>query len=669
MTALAVQQMTTQLHELLPYMSAAERSRFESVYELVLLESDWRVWARTMFPSYIKGDFSNFHAHCWDWFWSLEPGVTGDDYLAIWPRFYAKSTTFQMGLVACGARGTRRYIWYISETQDQANAHVQTIGSLLSNSRLGEFYPDMAKPRLGMHGQTSGWRRNRFWTASDFIVDALGLDTAGRGVKLEEKRPDLEFFDDFDGKHDSPHIVTRKIETITTSLMPAAGEQCNYAFGQNMIHRDGIAAQLEDGRLKLLKNRRFFGIVPAVRDLKWERDAEGFGLLTAGTSSWPYMTMEKLQAKVDQYGIEAFLLECQHDVNMPLAGAILGEFDEIYNVITDEEFAEGWAHHTGEELRRTPDGRVQMPYQFTISRFQDVGTTKAHPNVTSWWNRPPMVSGFDDFVFSHRELVFPKTWWDAKDTFDPFSIGMIAQDIYDTEMMYGERHRINDADCFISHEGTSEVRTYDFDVEPHLRIAWTKWQGDYRKMIGVSIMKNFIRVNPLKPHPFRKYPAGHPNAGEYLMGCPRLMLIVKKGQGELFIDPETGQLKVKKAIDADGMRRARWEIPLYRLPTMATGEEKDVPKRIDDDWISTAKAAAAVMFPQPKPMNREQRAAADLAKVAPEYTDEAIEARPVEDRQGAKFRRDLILSDLRQRHAPSKPTNALSALRDLRKKR
>src|SRR5690606_33721143 len=122
-----------------------------------------------------------------------------------------------------------------------------------------------------------------------------------------------------------------------------------------------------------------------------------------------------------------FLTECQHDVSRPLSGAILGEFDEAFHVITDEEFAAGWLDATGEHLRWTPDGRVQMPYLSRIGRFQDVGTTKEHPNVTSWWNRMPEISGFSDFVFTHRELVFPQRWWAAEKTFEAFSIGEIAQ--------------------------------------------------------------------------------------------------------------------------------------------------------------------------------------------------------------------------------------------------
>lgn len=670
MTAAAVaKEMAAEIESLLPFMSEYERSEFFRILDLVDLEDNWRRWVPTMFPKYVPGEFSPFHAHTWQWFWDIQPGKPMEGLLKIVSRFFAKSTSAQMGLVSCGARGTRRYGLYVSETQKQADDHVQTIGSLLENSNLGDYYPDIATRRVGKHGQAAGWRRNRFWTKSGFVVDAIGLDTATRGVKLEEMRPDIMIFDDIDGKHDSPHVIAKKADIITTSIMPAGDPQhCVYAFVQNLIHKDGVFAQIEDGRLKILKNRRFFGVVPAIRDLKWERDADGFGVITGGTPTWDWMTIPKLQQKVDEIGIESFLLECQHEVDMPLAGAIFGEFDEKYHVITDEEFKQGWETITGEELSYNSDGRLRMPYLFTIGRFQDVGTTKAHPNVTSWWCRPPEISDMDDYVFSHREMVFPETWWDAKDTFEAYSIGQIAERIYNAETTAAERHRISDGDSFLSHEGSSEVLTYERDVPPEHRIFWNKWKGDFRQMLGVSIMKNFMTILKKRSHPFRKFPEGHPDAGKPLPGSPRLMLIVRNGQGELYMD-ENNQLRVKKATDASGMRRARWEIPLYRLPEKATGEEHDVPKRIDDDWISTAKAAAANVFPQPKSMTRDQRREKEIAAVAPEYTLEAIEERPEEERQGAKFRRELLIREIGSKNVPSRPTSKLAVLRDLQKGR
>ena len=636
--------------------------------DLDVLEEEWKIWAPVMFPNYVPGEFADFHAHAWTWFWDIKAFQPIEPLLLVFPRGFAKSTTLQLGTVSTGARGTRRYVWYVSETQNQADAHVQTVGSLLSSSNIEKYYPDLASKKVGRHGNQSGWRRNRFWTNSDFIIDGLGMDTAGRGVKLEDKRPDLIIFDDIDGRHDSPNITQKKIEVITTSLMPAGAlGYCTFAFGQNLIHRDASVTQLVDGRLKLMKNKRFFGVVPALRNFDYQEQPDG-SYKIAGDPTWSFFDLAACQKKVDEEGIESFLTERQHEVNRPLTGAIFGMWNEIYHVITDEEFAAGWRDLTGKDLEYSAQDRVIMPDNFRIARYQDVGTTKDHPNVTSWWNRPSEAHPLSDSVFCHREMVFPEIWWDSKAEFKDYSVGEIAEEIYETEMAADERDRINDSDCFLSHEGSSEVLTYDRDIPPEHRINWNKWKGDYKKLHGVGIMKNFMRVNPAKEHPFRRYPAGHPQAGRKLMGCPRFFLIVKKGQGELYLD-DNGQLRVRQPVDADGMRRARWEIPQYRLPQNASGEEADAPKRIRDDWISTAKAAAANLFPQPNPPTKAEATEIKVKEIAPQLSLEKIMERAPEERQGALARRNQVIGEINRNTGASRPASKLAVLKNLRSRR
>ena len=99
--------------------------------------------------------------------------------------------------------------------------------------------------------------------------------------------------------------------------------------------------------------------------------------------------------------------------------------------------------------------------------------------------------------------------------------------------------------------------------------------------------QNHMQVDHSRPHPFRRYPAGHPRAGEALMGYTRLLLVVADGQGELIYDAENDLLKVRPAADADGLARARWEIPKYRNLVDAGGGERDRPdtKRTTTGWI------------------------------------------------------------------------------------
>jgi hypothetical protein len=44
---------------------------------------------------------------------------------------------------------------------------------------------------LNKYGSSKGWRRNQIRTSDGFKVDAIGLDTAARGFKIDEDRPDF----------------------------------------------------------------------------------------------------------------------------------------------------------------------------------------------------------------------------------------------------------------------------------------------------------------------------------------------------------------------------------------------------------------------------------------------------------------------------------------------
>lgn len=57
--------------------------------------------------------------------------------MGIWPRGGGKSTTAEAACVAVGARDVRGYALYISETQDQADKHVESVGAMLESPEFG----------------------------------------------------------------------------------------------------------------------------------------------------------------------------------------------------------------------------------------------------------------------------------------------------------------------------------------------------------------------------------------------------------------------------------------------------------------------------------------------------------------------------------------------------
>lgn len=284
------------------------------------VEDHWRTWLTTIFPNYVGSSFSDYHAEYWSWVWSIERGKRPLPFVAIWPRGAGKSTASEITCAAVAARKTRGYALYICETQEQADDHVSNVAGLLESPTFARTYSRAASRRVGKYGNVRGWRRNRLRTASGFTLDAIGLDTAARGVKLDEDRPDLLIFDDIDGKLDSNATTEKKITTITHTLIPAGSADSAVLAVQNLVIPDGVFSRLADGRADFLADRIVSGPHPAIENLTTEQ-RDGKTVITGGTPTWPEgMGLDVCQDDLDLMGITAFLAEKQHEVEAPAGG-------------------------------------------------------------------------------------------------------------------------------------------------------------------------------------------------------------------------------------------------------------------------------------------------------------------------------------------------------------
>jgi hypothetical protein len=284
------------------------------------VETDPESWLRTIFPEYVTRSFADYHREFWDWVWGIEAGKRSETFVGIWPRGAGKSTSTEMAITLLAARDARRYAIYVCETQDQADDHVANVASLLESTTFAATYPAAGSRMLGKYGNSKGWRRNRLRTAAGFTLDALGLDGAGRGIKLDEFRPDLLIFDDLDGESDTAATTAKKIRTITRKLIPAGSDAPTVLAVQNLVIPDGIFSQLADGRAEFLANRIVSGPHPAILDLVTEQ-RNGRTVIVHGTPTWPEgMGLEVCQAAIDDMGITAFKAEKQHEVEPPPGG-------------------------------------------------------------------------------------------------------------------------------------------------------------------------------------------------------------------------------------------------------------------------------------------------------------------------------------------------------------
>lgn len=272
----------------------------------------WRSFLSDHFSAFTTAPFAQHHLDLWEWGAAIIKGTRPRPFIACWPRGGAKSTTVELLCAWLGSQPdpVRNYVLYVSETQTQADRHVQAIAGMLERVGISRA--------VNEYGASKGWRRTEVRAANGFNVTAMGLDSAMRGAKLDEFRPDLIVFDDIDGRHDSANTVAKKIETITTSILPAGSTDAATIVVQNMIHENGIMAQLIDGRADFLHDRLPAEPIPAIRDLQTERITVDDGTIryriVAGEATWGGQSIETCEKQINEWGLAAFKREAQHEV-------------------------------------------------------------------------------------------------------------------------------------------------------------------------------------------------------------------------------------------------------------------------------------------------------------------------------------------------------------------
>lgn len=270
-------------------------------------------WVTSIYRNIFTKPFGPQHKGVFEWAWPIERGVRPNPLVAIWSRGFGKSTTAETVAVMLGAREQRKYLLYVSETQELADSHLMAIRGMIESPVLATYYPIFAKPKVSKEGHSKGWRHNRLYCGNGYVIDSIGLDTAKRGSRILDARPDFMIFDDVDAKGDGPQITRKKIDTITTSLLPAGSVDAAVMFVQNMIIDTGVFAQLAQNNPPFMKNRILSGPFPALEDFQWSLDKEG-KIEIAGKPTWSGIGLEDCKRIIQEIGITAFRSEYQHEI-------------------------------------------------------------------------------------------------------------------------------------------------------------------------------------------------------------------------------------------------------------------------------------------------------------------------------------------------------------------
>lgn len=255
-------------------------------------------------------------------------------FVAIWPRGRGKSTTSEAVVADLGIRGARNYCLYVCSTQDQADKHVATIARMLESEHVARYAPTIGTPKVSQNGNKT-WNRKTVTTATGFTIEAIGLDKAVRGQKIDWARPDLIVFDDIDELHDSELTTTKKEESITTSIIPARATNCAVLFVQNLIHPNSIASRLAkaanvEGAAQYLLNRIISGPFKAIDGLEYAKHKIGDvyrWVITAGESVWNGYDLRICEDEINAVGPSAYERESQNEVDGDHPDALMSQED------------------------------------------------------------------------------------------------------------------------------------------------------------------------------------------------------------------------------------------------------------------------------------------------------------------------------------------------------
>lgn len=610
------------------------------------LEADYKLWLCGLLPQHFRNtpdrQFAPHHEQFFDWGWNWTPDLPP---ACLWMvnRGGNKSTSVAGLAVSLGARQKRKYGLVITRTETQGDTHVRRVGSMLLSSNVGKYYPEMAEPdikQVGKRNVQAAWNRTMLTTGAGWTLQSFSLQASMRGVGLEEYRPDFIWVTDIDDENDSVGMVESLESALSASVLATMSGDCLVIFDQNLIHRGSIINRILTRKSDVLSDRITIGPVPAIQSPSYERRNDRW-YVTAGTPTWPGgMPLDECERKINLWGKRTWDLEAQHEINLPYQDAVYGMWDEVHHVITWSEFARYFERQVLRSyVVRDSAGRPRLPDKGKIVMAQDWGNNPNHPCATAWCWRPGEQMGEEirRDVFFYREMCwprFPKKDGDEREHPSPMLVGAAIQDV---EKPWQEASRVNWR--IASHERPEIVRGYLTDLPLTGRPPLIFGQvNTARARAGIVHMQDFLTIDKSKPHPFRVYPEGHPQAGEPLQGKPRVFFIVADGQGELYWDETRGSLMVRPALDESGMARARFEYPNYRKPDTADGaEKKDAPK-IDDDVIDCHRAIAGDLFPTIQGLSYDEKVEAIMpAHLKPEVIAALPQVERVAAEQGRYF--------------------------------
>jgi len=169
--------------------------------------------------------------------------VRGAKLNVLGPRGGAKSTigTLAFPLRAAVER-TEPYIWIVSDTKDQARAHLENIKTeLLANPQLAAGFPQSV-------GRGPVWRSGSITLRNGVTIEAFGTGQQIRGRRRGPNRPTLVVCDDLQNDRHIRSALQREHsrQWFHGALLKAGTPQTNVVNLATALHREAIAMELHE---------------------------------------------------------------------------------------------------------------------------------------------------------------------------------------------------------------------------------------------------------------------------------------------------------------------------------------------------------------------------------------------------------------------------------------
>ena len=219
-------------------------ARFQQDESRQLAKVDLLEWGCQFLPDYFVHPPSLMHRWLSTELGQLQayPRKRGVKINVIGPRGGAKSTLGTLAFVlrtACEA--TEPYIWIVSDTQQQAQLHLDNLKTeLTSNPRLAKAYPNAC-------GQGPRWRASAIELPNGVVIEAIGTGQRIRGRRRRAHRPTLIVGDDLqnDSHIGSPLQRETSDRWFHGTLLKAGTSATHVIHLATALHRDALAMQLQ----------------------------------------------------------------------------------------------------------------------------------------------------------------------------------------------------------------------------------------------------------------------------------------------------------------------------------------------------------------------------------------------------------------------------------------